>query len=203
MFGLNYERTIWVELEDLGRDIVIKHHHKRYEVKIPPKIDKKIAVRLTGLGKTRNNRTGDLLLHVRLNQGDDIQKELWLSETAARTGAYKKLSVEEKRIEITIPPNSRNDLVIRLKGLGKESDFSWRAPFHQRKRGNLLVKMCVYLDHIAPKYGSFETLTTDDMAMEGWVYRTKDEIIRKMGELSFNVDPLKADAVADMYNEFG
>ena len=203
MFGLNHERSIWIEQEDLGTVIVIKHNHKRYEVKIPPKIDTKVIIRLRGLGKTRDNETGDLLLHVWLNKGDDIRKELWLSKTSARTGTNKKLSFEEKKIQILIPPNSQNGLIIRLKGLGRKPGFKWRAPFIHRKRGNLLVNLFVYPDDISPKYGSFETLTTDDMAMEGWVYRTKDEIVRKIGESSFNVNPIKADAVADLFNECG
>ena len=96
MFGLNNERSIWIEQEDLGKVIVIKHKSKRYEVKIPPKINKKIILRLRGVGTTKDNKTGDLLLHVWLNKGDDIRKELWLSETAARTGASKKIVTQGK-----------------------------------------------------------------------------------------------------------
>jgi hypothetical protein len=203
MFGLNHERSIWVEQEDLGKAIVIKHNKKRYEVKIPPKIRTKVTIRLEGLGKTKDKQTGDLLLNVWLNKGDDIQKQLWLSETCARIGACKKLSFEEKRIEILIPPNSQNGVNIRLKGLGRASSFRWRAPFLRRKRGNLLVKLCVYPDHVSPKYGSFATLTTDDMAMEGWVYQMKDEIKKRMGADSFVLDPINADAVADLFNECG
>jgi len=203
MAGLNNERSIWIEQEDLGKDIVIKHKSKHYEVKIPPKINKKVILRLRGLGKTKDNNTGDLLLHVWLNKGDDIRKELWLSETAARTGASKKLLLEEKKIQILIPPESHNGLVIRIKGLGKKPSFSWSTPFLHRKRGNLLVKLLVYPDSITPKYRTVETLTADELFMDGQIYRMKDEIIRKMGESSFKVNPIKADAVADLFNEYG
>jgi hypothetical protein len=203
MFGLDKKRSIWVEPEDLGNHIAIKHNKKRYQVKLPAEIRTKVIIRLRGLGKTKGDKTGDLFLSVWLNKGDDIRKDLWLSETSARTGANKILRVGEKKIQISIPPNSKNGLIIRLKGIGREPRFQWRSPLLHRKRGNLLAKLFVYPDSISPKYGSFETLTTNDMAMEGWVYRTKDEIISKIGESSLSADPIKADAVVDLFNEHG
>ena len=89
MFGLNYEHTIWIEQEDLGKNHVIKHRNKRYEVKIPSEIDTKVTLILRRLGKTKGNQTGDLLLHVCLNKGDDIRKDLWICETSARIGVNK------------------------------------------------------------------------------------------------------------------
>ena len=203
IFGLNYERSIWVEQEDLGKDKAIKHKNKQYRVKIPRKIDKKVTLRLRGLGRTKDNKTGDLLLHVWLNKGDDIRKSLWLSETSARNGANKILRFDGKKIRIVIPEKSYNGLVIRLRGLGRKPGFRRRAPFLHRKRGNLLVKLFVYPDSITPKYGSFDMLATDDMALEGWVYRKIDEITHKIDKPSFLVNPIQADAVADLFNECG
>lgn len=203
VFGLNYERSIWVESEELGRDKVIKHKDKQYRVKIPRKIDKKVTLRLRGLGKTRNNKTGDLLLHVWLNKGEDIRENLWLSETSARNGAHKILQFGRKKIRIVIPENSYNGLVIRLRGLGKKPKFRWRFPFLNRKRGDLLVKLFVYSNNIVPKYGSFDMLATDDMVLEGWVYRKIDEITQKIGKSSFPVNSVQADTVADRFNEHG
>jgi hypothetical protein len=203
IFGLNYGRSIWVDQEDLGKDKVIKHKNKRYRVKIPQEIDKKLILRLRGIGKTKGNKTGDLLLHVWLNKGEDVRKSLWLSQTSARNGANKILRFEEKKIRIVIPERSYNGLVIRLRGLGRKPKFNWRAPFLDRKRGNLLVKLFVYPDNIAPKYGSFDMLATDDMALEGWVYRKIDEISHKIGKSSFLVNPIQADTVADLFNECG
>jgi hypothetical protein len=203
LFGLNYERSIWVEQDDLGEEKVIKHKRKRYSVKIPRKINGKVTLRLRGLGRKRGNKTGDLLLHVWLNKGDDIGRALWLSEKSARNGATKTLSFEQKKIQMFVPPNSYHGLTVRLRGLGRELDFQWRAPFLHRKRGNLLVKLFVYPDTIAPKYGSFDSLATDDMALEGWVYLRIDEITRKMSKSSFLVNPIRADAVADLFNERG
>lgn len=204
IFGLNHELSIWVEEEDLGKEKAIYHKDKRYLVKIPQEIDKQITLRLRGLGKTRFRKTGDLLLHVWLNKGEDVRRSLWLSETSARNGADKKLFTGEETIVMVIPPKSYNGLTIRLKGLGRGPSFNRRAPvLDRKKRGNLLVKLFVYPDSVTPTYGSFETLSTENMALEGWVYRKFDEVICKLGKSSLPADPLQASAIADLFNEGG
>jgi hypothetical protein len=203
IFGLDCERSIWIEEEDLGREKVLYHKNKRYFVKIPQIIDKTITLRLKGFGKTRFNKTGNLFLHVWLNKGEDVRKNLWLSETTARNGGDKRLLLDEKKITMVIPPKSYNGLTIRLKGLGSESSHTWHAPVLHRKRGNLFVKLFVYPDNITPNYGSFEALSTDDMFLEGWVYRKIDEVILKMGKSSFLINPIQAGTVADLFNERG
>lgn len=203
LFNLNAKRTIWIEQEDLGKEKIITVRKKQYSVKIPASIQTKEILRLRGLGRTRNNQSGDLYLHIWLNKGADIQRNLWLSETSARDGAHKIILSGEKKIMMVIPPNSTHGLTIRLKGLGEELDFNWRAPFLRRKKGNLMVKLCVYPDSITPKYGSFEALSTDDMALEGWVYQKMDEVISKIGMASFQISPLQADVIADRFNERG
>ncbi|NTV36093.1 MAG: hypothetical protein HGA53_03990, partial [Anaerolineaceae bacterium] len=203
MFGLNYDRSIWIDSEDLGKEKDIKHKHKHYLVKIPESINEKIILRLKGLGKTKNNETGDLLLHIRLNKGADLRKDLWLSETSAKDGANKILGLDSKRIRITIPPKSYHGLIIRLRGLGELLRFNWRYPFLQRKRGDLLVKLFVYPDKITPKYGSFDTLETDEMALEGWIYRRIDQVVSKIPKSSFPINPVQADTVAAQFNETG
>jgi len=204
IFKLDHELSIWVEEEELGEKKVIYHKGKRYYVKIPKEVDKKITLRLKGLGKTRFRKTGDLLLHVWLNKGEDVRKVLWLSETSARNGANKRLFTWEKKITMVIPKNSYDGLTIRLRGLGRGPSISQRAPVLDReKRGNLLVKLSVYPDRITPKYGSFETLSTERMALEGWVYRKYDEVIRKLGRSSLPVESIQASAIADPFNERG
>ena len=201
--GLDYERSIWVEQDDLGKEKVIWFNDKRYTITIPREIDKDVIVRLRGLGKTRNNKTGDLLLHIWLNKGEDIRKSLWLSETSARNGADKKLFLEGKTITMVVPPHSYQGLTMRLRGFGKERDFNWRAPFLRRKRGNALVKLFVYPDTITPTYGSFDMLSTENMALEGWVYRKFDEVIHRVGRSALPAHPIEAGAMADLFNERG
>ena len=166
IFGLDYERSIWIEQEDLGKQKVFKFKNKQYPVTIPQTIDKNVVVRLRGLGRTRGNKTGDLLLAIWLNKGEDIRKSLWLSETSAKSRTKKMLAFQEKKIQVLIPKGSYDGLVIRLKGLGRKLNFRWRNPLLRRKREDLLVKLFVYPDNITPKYGSFEMLSTEEMALE-------------------------------------
>lgn len=204
IFGLNDELSISVEEEELGQERLINHREKRYWVKIPQNINRKITLRLRGLGKTRFRETGDLLLHVWLNKGDDVRKSLWLSETSARNGVEKKLFTGKKTIKMVIPQGSYHGLTIRLRGLGEWPRFGRPAPAVDRvKRGSLLVKLIVYPDSITPKYGSFAALSTEHMALEGWVYRKFDEVIRKLGKSSLPVNPIQASAIADLFNEEG
>ena len=132
IFGLNRELSIWVEEEELGKEKVIYHKEKQYLVKIPQEINRGITLRLRGLGKTRFRKTGDLLLHVWLNKGEDVRKSLWLSETSARNGAEKKLFTGEKKITVVIPQRSYHGLTIRLKGLGGWPSFGRCAPALER-----------------------------------------------------------------------
>ena len=203
LFGLDYSRSIWIEQSDLGAHKLITHKRKRYRVKIPKKINKVKTLRLRGLGNTKDGRTGDLYLQLLLNKGEDLRETLWLSEAAARDGARKKLSYEGGVIWLTVPPDSYAGLTIRLKGLGRVPDFRWRAPFLPRVPGNLLVKLVVYPDRIKPYYGSFDMLATEDMNLEGWVYRKIDHIFKKIGKLYFMVSPMDADKVADTFNQWG
>jgi hypothetical protein len=46
-------------------------------------------------------------------------------------------------------------------------------------------------------------LSTDAMALEGWIYRKFDEVIHKIGKPSFLVSPIQAETVADLFNECG
>lgn len=201
--GPDCERSIWVEQEALGAERPITHRRRRYLVKIPEHIHGSVTLRLRGLGRTKKGKTGDLLLHIRLNKGDDISRELWLPESSARDGTDRLVRLGDKTIQMAIPPGSRHGLVVRLRGLGKLQDFTWRAPFLRRRRGNLLVKLSLYPDDIVPRYGSLDTLATDDMVLEGWVYNKIDEVARKVGSAATSVKPLRAQRIADVFNEDG
>lgn len=203
LLPLDRERTVWVAPEELGEEKIIRLPGRRYKVKIPPQIRKERTILLQGLGRKRDNKTGNLLLHVRLNKGDDVRGRLWISETAATQGAERILAWDDRRIRMVVPSGSYDGLTIRLKGLGREFPFQWGAPLLRRRRGDLLVKLVVYPDEIAPRYGAFGALSTDNMALEGWVYRKFDELQRKMGESSFAVKPVRADAVANLFNQGG
>jgi hypothetical protein len=203
LFNLDLERSICVKQEILGGEKVIRHRDKRYRVKIPPKINKKITLRLKGLGKKRGAKIGDLYLHIWLNKGENTHKNLWISETSARSGTKKLIRIGGRKIWITIPPYSYSGLTIRLKGLGKEPKFSRQVSAAKKIRGNLMVKLFTFPDQITPSYGTLETLTTSDMYLEGWVYRKFDEVIKNIGYKSLPSCPLEAEHVADIFNQSG
>ena len=201
--NLDYQRSIWVEEEELGNDKIIIHKKKKIKFRIPQEIEEEVILRFKGLGKTKGNETGNLILHIWLNKGEDIKGHLWLSESSARSGAIKNLLLTQRRIQVLVPKGSSNGLNLRLKGLGKKSVFRWRTPLQSRKNGNLLVELRTYPDYIKPTYRSFYSLSTDALALEGWVYQKKDEIIWKMGKSIKNIKPVKADTIADIFNESG
>jgi hypothetical protein len=204
IFDLNYELSIWVEEEELGKVKIISHKDKLHMIKIPKVINQKRTILLRGNGKQRLRKTGDLLIHLWLNKGEDVRTSLWLSETFAKYGAQMKLFTGEKKIVMTIPPNSYNGLTIRLKGLGKGPSIDHRAPtLPKKKRGNLLVKLYVYTDSIKPSYKPFYTLSTENMALEGWVYLKYDEVIDKLGKSSIPDHPIPVSVFADLFNTGG
>lgn len=203
IFSLDYETSIWVEEEDLGteKEFIFFHNQPHFVVKIPQDLRGKRTLYFKGCGKSFGNKTGDLILHVWLNRGEDDRRSLWLSESSARQGTDKKLFTGEKVITMVIPPRSYDGLTIRLKGYGLKQVVSQRAPtLTKKRRGNLYVKLCVFPDRVPTNYGSFDTLSTENMVLEGWVYRRFDEIVDKIGGSFFNVKPLQAELVADLFN---
>jgi hypothetical protein len=203
LFRLDCERSIWIEPAELGGERVIEWQGKRYRVKIPNEINRKVKLRLRGLGKKRGKEVGDLYLRIWLNQGEDVRRTLWLPQSLATKGGSKRLFVNERKIRMMIPPNSHDGLTIRLKGLGKPAVIDISDPLLRRNRGNLLVKLCVYPDTVTPSYGQFDYLSTQDMVLEGWVYRKIDEVIDKMGRSSFPIYPIRANDLADRFNVLG
>jgi len=201
LFRLDDELSLWIEEKDLGTEKLISYRNTSYRVKMPKTMEQTITLRLRGLGKTRFGRAGDLYLHLWLNAGADVRKNLWLSESSAQHGASKKLFTGEQMITVTIPPKSRHDLTLRLRGVGSGPPYSPLAPaLSQVKRGNLLVTLCVYSDMITPRYGSFASLSIEDMALEGWVYRTFDEVTQKLGTAILHCNPIQPDVIAERYN---
>ena len=203
LFDLNDRRSLWVTAEDLGTEKAITHRARQYLVKIPRTIQKKVVLRLRGLGKTRRGQTGDLLLSVWLNQGEDVHLKLWVSASSVQNHQEKRLWLEEKKVMMRLPATAKDGTTVRRKGLGKPMEFNWRAPLLDRQRGNLLVKLSVYPDVITPQYGSFDQLETEDMALEGWVDQKVDEIIGKIGKSALPARPLQAERVADEFNDYG
>lgn len=203
LLSLDCQQSIWVESEELGKIRVIKHRRKRYHVRIPEEFDRKVVVRLKGIGKARGNKKGDLYLHVWLNKGQDVRRSLWLPETLASEGGKKELVLNGRRINMVIPANSHSGLVVRLRGLGREARIPIRDPLLKLHRGDMLVKLFFYPKTISPNYGGIVNLSTEVLAQEGWIYRALDEVIDKMGMASFSTQNLQAGEIAEQFNESG
>ena len=204
IFGLDDELSIWVEERELGGEKAIYHRNKRYFVKIPEKINQKITLRLKGLGRKRFSKKGNLLLHVWLNKGWNVEKKLWISESFARSGGEKEIFNGEKIITLIVPKNSSSGTIIRFKNYGTGPDRPSGSPkLDVENRGNLMVRLLVYPDGITPKYGSFESLSTDEMFLEGWVYRKFDEIMKQLEGASLPAPGIPACIIADLFNSGG
>lgn len=201
---LDCEYSIWVEQEELGTEKLLFYKNSRYLVKIPIEIRKKKILRLKGLGKKFGKIKGDLYLHLWLNKGFDVRKDLWLSETSANNGSEMRIFTGEKTVLMKIPPNCYDGLTIRLKGLGIGPERGEGSPFlHREHKGDLLVKLIVYPDKITPEYGLFENLTTEEMALEGWVYLKYDELEKKLGNSLIPSCSISASKIASLFNSGG
>ncbi len=200
---LDYHLSLWVEKEELGLYKVIVHKKREITFRVPTEIDRKLILRLKGLGRKSGKESGNLILHLWLNKGEDAETYLWLSESAARNGATKALAHMQRRVEVLVPRNGDSLSTLRLKGLGFEETLNLDIPFRSAKRGDLLVRLRTYADNVSPLYRSFDSLDTDAMALEGWVYRKKAEIISRIGRSILSVQLVKAETIADMFNEQG
>ena len=128
IFGIDREISIWIEEEELGQEKPISFKKRNFLVKIPQVVEKQITLRLKGLGKTRFGKTGDLFLHLWLNKGEDVKRNLWISDTDARMGTEKFMFTGNRNIVVTIPRGSYNGRTIRLKGLGWKPKFGATCP---------------------------------------------------------------------------
>ena len=203
LLDLDLEASICIEPEELGGEKVILHKKKHYRIKIPEKINKKITLRLKGLGKKRGSKSGNLYLHLWLNKGEDIQKNLWISESCARNGTKKLIRSGSRKFRVTIPENCYHGRKIRLKGLGKKPRFDEQVSVKEKKRGNLLITLKTFPDYIIPRYGNIDDHTLSEMYLEGWVYRKFDEIIKIIDYNSLPACPISAECICDIFNEHG
>ena len=71
MTNLDYQRSIWIYPNELGKDKTIDHNNKKIKFKVPQKIDDKVILRFRELGKTEGKETGDLLIYLWLIAPED------------------------------------------------------------------------------------------------------------------------------------
>jgi hypothetical protein len=200
---LDCHHTIVVEPGGLDKYKTIFNETKEIEFRVPKKIEQPTILRLKGLGKIKGKLTGNLLIEIWLNKGEDVNACLWLSESSAWNGTVKNLWTSKGMINVLVPRRSDDGIIIRMKGFGNPPAFGPGVAFHSEKRGDLLVRVRTYPDHVNPLYRSFGLLNTDAMALEGWVYQKIDEIISKFGKSILYLEPITADTIAEVFNEKG
>lgn len=120
---------------------------RRIEARIPPGVKTGSRVRLSGQGASNafGNR-GDLYLKIDVlphpkyeRDGDDLKTKVDVDLYTALLGGKVNVSTIDKTVELTIPPETPNGKVIRLRGLGMPL-------VHQpNQRGNLYVTVNVVL----------------------------------------------------------
>jgi hypothetical protein len=201
--GLDEERTIWITERQLGEIRTLRHRGRKVQYRLPKDIGRQITLRFKGYGKPRAGEVGDLMVHVRVDRGEDVESPLWISEGQARAGATKGIACDTGTVAITVPSGSVGGQILRLHGCGRRSPYRWGLPVFMRKRGDLLVRLRVFSDCISPIYRPVDTLGIDELALEGWVYRRSDEILKKLRSSPLSLPPFTATRVADLFNEKG
>src|ERR1041384_990117 len=117
--SLDEERSLWITEEQLGSLRTLKHRGRRVRFRVPKEVAGNVTLRFKGYGKSQNGTTGDLLLHVLVDRGQDVEVSLWLSERDARAGAQKNLCHHKRRVPVPIPRVTLAGQAVRVQGRGK------------------------------------------------------------------------------------
>jgi len=149
--GQDAEQTVQISLEDAFRGTTLGlewEGGRRIEAKIPPGVKTGSRIRLTGQGPTgrAGGQAGDLYLKVEVlphpsftRDGDDLKISVPVDLYCALLGGKIQVPTLEKSVELTIPPETANGKVFRLRSLGMPN---LKNP---QERGNLYVTVQVQL----------------------------------------------------------
>ncbi|WP_257396831.1 J domain-containing protein [Campylobacter lari] len=112
----------------LGGEYTININNEQVKIKIPHGIKDGEKLRIRGKGKSFQGQKGDLILKVELEKSDeyereddDLYKKVEISLKTALFGDKISVHTPRKEVKITIPPNSKNNQKIRLKGYGVQN----------------------------------------------------------------------------------
>ena len=120
------ETTITVSLEEaysgttINANLTTGDRARRFEVEIPPGVDNGSAVRVTPESGTELLFRVSVTPHPRFRRlGEDIYTDVPVAfEEAILGGEAEVMTLDGRRIAVTIPENSQNGQNIRLRGLG-------------------------------------------------------------------------------------
>ena len=128
--GRNSEHSIRISLEEAfqGTTRVLQWEDgQKIEAKIPPGVKTGSRVRLRGKGESGigGGESGDLYLIIEVaphpgfqREGDDLRVEAPVDLYVALLGGETEVRSLDKTVKLTIPPETANGKVFRLKGLG-------------------------------------------------------------------------------------
>lgn len=144
------EHTVQVSLEEAfhGTTRTLQWEDgRRIEAKIPPGVHTGSRVRLKGQGEGRSSgASGDLYLKVDVTthpifrrEGDDLRLTIPIDLYTAVLGGEVDVATIDKKVRLTIPPETQNTKAFRLQGLGMPR---LRNP---KQRGDLFVTVDVQL----------------------------------------------------------
>lgn len=148
--GRDSEQSVRISLEDAFRGTTVSlqwEDGRRIEAKIPPGVKTGSRIRLSGQGETPpGGKAGDLYLNIEVwphatfeRDGDDLKVNVLTDLYTAMLGGKVSVPTLERPVELTIPPESANGKVFRLRGLGMPS---LRDP---QEHGNLYATLQVQL----------------------------------------------------------
>ncbi len=149
--GQDTEQTVQISLEDAFRGTTVTIHYddgRRIQAKIPPGVKTGSRIRLSGQGapSASGGPPGDLYLKVEVQphptftrEGDDLKMTLPVDLYTLVLGGTVKVPTLDRPVDLTIPPETGNGKVFRLRGLGMPN---LKNP---QERGNLYVTVQVEL----------------------------------------------------------
>ena len=128
--GRDNEQSVQISLEDAFRGTTINlqwEGGRRVEAKIPPGVRTGSRIRLSGQGEAGagGGQAGDLYLKVEVQphpaferDGDDLKTTIPVDLYTALLGGKVMVPTLERPAELTIPAETNNGKVFRLRGLG-------------------------------------------------------------------------------------
>ena len=128
--GRDNEQSVQISLEDAFHGTTVSlqwEGGKRVEAKIPPGVHTGSRVRLSGQGEVGagGGQAGDLYLKIEVlphpafeRDGDDLRVTVPVDLYTALLGGKVMVTTLERPVELTIPPETNNGRLFRLRGLG-------------------------------------------------------------------------------------
>jgi len=127
--GRDIEQPVQITLEEAfhGTTRIVQRNGRRIEVKIPRGVRTGSRVRVAGEGApgTGGGAPGDLYLRIEVvphpvfqREGDDLKVTVPVDLYTALLGGEVQVPTLERPVMLTIPPETSNGKVFRLRGLG-------------------------------------------------------------------------------------